>query len=464
MPPSVRLPGTAESVAASGQELRSGRISSVELTRTALDRIEVHNTALNAVVTVTAELALEAARQADRDLRAGRDRGPLHGIPVGLKDVIDVRGVRTTMGSASCQDYVAARDATVVRRLRRAGAVMIGKLHTQEFAYGATGADSFTGPARNPHDPGRIAGGSSSGPAAAVAAGLCYAAVGTDTGGSIRIPAALSGVVGLKPTRGRVGRTGVFPLSWTLDHVGPLTRSVADNAAMLTAISGFDPHDAGSVRHRLEDFGPLPGAGTRGFRVGIPGAYFEHLDPEVGHQVGAALEAWAQAGGTIRPVAVPGLDKIIAAQRTVLAVEAYAVHRDRLQSQPGQFQETVTQRLRDAAAVPAWAYAEAARQQRQAREGFDGALAGVDVLATPAVAIRAPRIGQLYAATTGLPETVQAALTRLTGATNFSGHPSLTVPCGRTQLGLPVGVQLIGRYWDEAVLYRAGQALDDAMR
>ena len=464
MPPAVRLPGTAESIAASGQELRSGRISSVELTRTALDRIEAHNTALNAVVTVTAELALEAARRADRELRAGRDRGPLHGIPVGLKDVIDVRGVRTTMGSAFCQDYIAARDATVVRRLRRAGAVMIGKLHTQEFAYGATGADSFTGPARNPHDPGRIAGGSSSGPAAAVAAGLCYAAVGTDTGGSIRIPAALCGVVGLKPTMGRVGRTGVFPLSWTLDHAGPMTRSVADNAAVLTAISGFDPHDAGSVRHRLEDFGPLAGAGTRGLRVGIPEAYFEHLDPEVGHQVGTALEAWAQAGGTIRPVAVPGLDKIIAAQRTVLAVEAYAVHRDRLQSQPGQFQETVARRLRDAAAVPAWAYAEAARQQRQAREGFDGALAGVDVLATPAVAIPAPRIGQLDAATTGLPETVQAALTRLTGATNFSGHPSLTVPCGRTQLGLPVGVQLIGRYWDEMVLYRAGQALDDAMR
>src|SRR6185312_4826890 len=290
MPPSVRLPGTAESIAASGQELRSGRISSVELTRTALDRIEAHNTALNAVVTVTAELALEAARRADRELRAGRDRGPLHGIPVGLKDVIDVRGVRTTMGSAFCQDYVAARDATVVRWLRRAGAVMIGKLHTQEFAYGATGADSFTGPARNPHDPGRIAGGSSSGPAAAVAAGLCYAAVGTDTGGSIRIPAALCGVVGLKPTMGRVGRTGVFPLSWTLDHVGPMTRSVADNAAMLTAISGF---------------GPLAGAGTRGLRVGIPEAYFEHLDPEVGHQVGTALEAWAQAGAMIRPVAVP---------------------------------------------------------------------------------------------------------------------------------------------------------------
>jgi aspartyl-tRNA(Asn)/glutamyl-tRNA(Gln) amidotransferase subunit A len=463
MPAPVVLPGAAESIATSGQGLRSGRISSVELTRAALDRIEAHNRALNAVVTVTAELVLEAARRADRDLRAGRDRGPLHGIPVGLKDVIDVRGVRTTMGSAFCQDHVAARDATVVRRLRRGGAVMIGKLHTQEFAYGATGADSFTGPARNPHDPGRITGGSSSGPAAAVAAGLCYAAVGTDTGGSVRIPAALCGVVGLKPTMGRVSRTGVLPLSWTLDHVGPITRSVADNAALLTAISGFDPRDAGSARRRPEDFGRVATAGARGLRVGIPEAYFEHLDPEVGRQVGAALEAWAEAGGVIRPVGVRGLDKIIAAQRTVLAVEAYAVHRSRLESQPGLFQKTVGQRLCDAAAVPAWAYAEAARQQRQARRVFDGALAEVDLLATPTVAIPAPRIGQLDAATTGLPETVQAALTRLTGATNFSGHPSLTVPCGRTQLGLPVGVQLIGRYWDEAVLYRAGQALDDAM-
>ena len=236
-----------------------------------------------------------------------------------------------------------------------------------------------------------------------------------------------------------------------------MTRSVADNAAMLTAISGFDPHDAGSVRHRLEDFGPLGGAGTGGLRVGIPEAYFEHLDPEVGHQVGTALEAWAQAGGTIRPVAVPGLDKIIAAERTVLAVEP-TVHRDRLQSQPEQFQE----RSRSGAATLPPCRPGRTRKQpgssarfgRRSTARWPGGYAR-----HPGRRVPAPRIGQLYAATTGLPETVQAALTRLTCATNFSGHPSLTVPCGRTQLGLPVGVQLIGRYWDEAVLYRAGQAL-----
>jgi aspartyl-tRNA(Asn)/glutamyl-tRNA(Gln) amidotransferase subunit A len=462
MPTPICGQGPAESIALTARRVRTGQTSSVKLTREALGRIERHNPALNAVITVTADLALDAARRADQEIRAGRDRGPLHGIPVGLKDVIDVCGVRTTMGSAFCQDSVAMRDATLVRRLRRAGAVLVGKLHTQEFAYGATGTDSFTGPSHNPHDLARVTGGSSSGPAAAVAAGLCFAAVGTDTGGSVRIPAALCGVVGLKPTKGRVSRAGVLPLSWTLDHVGPITRSVADNAALLTTLCGFDPQDPGSVRRKPEDFARPTAAGVQGLRLAAPEKYFEHLDPEVRRCVGAALQAWEELGCAICPVDIPGLDLAVAAQRMVLAVEAHVVHRNRLADRPELFQKSVGQRLRDATEVPAWAYAESYQKRHEVRQAFDDALARVDVLVTPTTAIPAPLIGQCDATSTGIPETVQRALTRLTGATNFSGHPSLTVPCGRSQLGLPIGVQLIGRYWDEATLYRLGQALEDA--
>jgi aspartyl-tRNA(Asn)/glutamyl-tRNA(Gln) amidotransferase subunit A len=449
-------------IAGLSRSLRSGQISAHTLTEEALERIELHNPALNAVVTVLADQAMAAARRADREIRSGHSRGPLHGIPIGLKDVIDARGSRTTAGSAFCRDHIADRDATVVRRLRRAGAVIVAKLHTQEFAYGATGEASFIGPSRNPHDLDRMTGGSSGGPAAAVASGMCVGALGTDTGGSIRIPSSLCGVVGLKPTMGRIGRTGVTPLSWTLDHVGPITRSVADNALLFTALCGFDPEDSASVRRRPEDFTRDLIAGVHGLRIGVPEAYFEHLEPEVRRCVDAALRAWGDLGATIRPVAVPELGRIVAAQRTVLAAEAYAVHRDRIEAHPELLQDVVRQRLRTGATLPAWKYAESYRLRDRAVQAFDDALADVDALATPTVPIPAPRRGRSETSAAGIREAIQAALTRLTGATNFTGHPSLTMPCGHTRQGLPVGVQLIGRRWQEAMLYRVGQALEAA--
>ncbi|TDC96110.1 Asp-tRNA(Asn)/Glu-tRNA(Gln) amidotransferase subunit GatA [Nonomuraea deserti] len=450
-----------ESIARTSQRLRTARLTSEELTRTALDRIDRHDRALNAVVTAVPEQALDAARRIDRDIQAGRDRGVLQGIPVGLKDVIDVRDVTTAMGSAFYQNRVPRQDATLVRRLRRAGAVIVGKLHTQEFAYGATGSDAYTGPGRNPHAQDRVTGGSSSGPAAAVAAGFCLAAVGTDTGGSVRIPAALCGVVGLKPTAGRISRTGVFPLSWTLDQVGPITRSVADNAALLGVLCGFDPQDGGSVRRAAEDFGRHIPAGVEGLRIGLPRPYFDHLDPDVRRCIEAALNSLQDLGAAVQLVDMPELERIVSIHRTVLSVEAHAVHRQRLDERPELFQEPVRQRLYAAAALPAWSYAEAYRRRRLARTAFDNALTGVDVLAAPTVPVPAPLIGQVDVTTTGLAETVQSALTRLTGATNLSGHPSLSVPCGRTRTGLPVGMQLIGRFWDEAMLYRVGQAVEN---
>jgi aspartyl-tRNA(Asn)/glutamyl-tRNA(Gln) amidotransferase subunit A len=448
------------SIGSLSRALRSGTVSCEELTQAALNRIEVQNPTLNAVVSVAPDQVLQQARGVDREIRAGRWRGPLHGIPLGLKDVIDCRGMRTTMGSAFCQDNVARSDASAVRRLRRAGAVLIGKLHTHEYAFGATGEESHIGPCRNPHGPGRITGGSSSGPAAAVASGMCVAALGTDSGGSVRIPAALCGVVGLKPTMGRISRSGVGPLSWTLDHVGAITHSIADNAVLLTVLSGFDPSDPKSTRRRPEDFARYLGEGVRGLRIGLPSSFFEYLDPLVRSGVDEALRVWRDRGCELCVVDLPQLDRFVTAQRTVLATEAYAIHRQRFEEQPQLFQESVGQRLHDASMISAWRYAESYRLIDDATRTFDRALADVDVLATATVPILAPLLGQWETCAAGLAESVQSALTRLTGATNFTGHPSLTMPSPGSQFGLPVGVQLIGRRWAEALLYRFGQTLE----
>src|ERR687893_1330045 len=257
------------------------RLSPVEVVKTLLERIESDET--NAFVTVTAERALEEAARAEGEILAGRYKGPLHGIPVALKDIIYTRGVRTTMGSALHVDHVPDHSATVARKLEEAGSVLIGKTNTHEFAYGPTGDSSFFGPTRNPHDAGKITGGSSGGSGAAVAAGLCYGALGSDTGGSVRIPAALCGVVGMKPTFGRVSKAGVFPLSWTLDHVGPLTRTVEDNAMMLNVLAGHDPEDHYSVDRPTEDFTRYLRRGLRGVSIGLPRSfYFDHVEEEVG--------------------------------------------------------------------------------------------------------------------------------------------------------------------------------------
>ncbi|MGH3326594.1 MAG: amidase [Streptomycetales bacterium] len=443
------------------QRLRDGALSSHDLTRSALERIEAHNPRLNAVVTLLADSALDAARKADREIHAGRWRGPLHGVPVGLKDIIETGGVRTTMGSEFYRDHLPAHDADVVRRLRRAGAVVIGKLHTHEFAYGPTGDASCFGPVRNPHDPDRVAGGSSGGSAVAVATGMCAVALGSDTGGSIRIPAALCGAVGMKPTFGRISRQGVFPLSWTLDHVGPISRTVEDNALLLAVLSGYDRRDPGSVRRAVGDVGRDIRSGVRGRTIGVPDQlYFDHLDAEVAGRVQGALRAWEELGASVRPVSIPALADIREAQRSVLAVEAYSVHRHRLEQHPELFGSAVRQRLQAVRSSPAWVYAEARRMRAAAREGFDAALAEVDVLAAPTVPLQAPLLGQEDTDTTGLHESVRSALTRLTGPTNLTGHPSLSLPCGHSVAGLPVGVQLIGRAWDEAMLYRFGWALE----
>ena len=439
--------------------LRSRVLSPVGVTEALLARIEGDET--NSFITVTAERAMEDAARAEREIRAGEDRGPLHGVPVAVKDLVYTRGIRTTMASAFFEDFVPGEDASVARRLRRVGSVLLGKANTHEFAYGPTGDRSFFGPTRNPHALGRITGGSSGGSGAAVAAGLCYGAIGSDTGGSIRIPAALCGVVGMKPTFGRVGKSGVFPLAWTLDHVGPLTRTVEDNALLLSALAGHDPADPYSVDRPEEDFTRDLQRGIRGAAIGVPtDFYFEHVEDEVEARVREAIEAFRSLGAEIREVEVPNVRETLHDQRLTLAAEAYAVHEERLRSDPDKFDDQGLERLLRGEDLRAYRYANAQRRKLLSRREFEGVLDGVDVILAPSVPIPATEIGQRQTSIKGHDEAVYSALTRLTGPTNLNGLPSLSVPCGTTASGLPAGLQLIGRPFDEATLYRFGYAYE----
>ena len=455
------LPDSLSSLAAA---LREQRLSPVEVTGALLERIESGNAELNTFITVLAEEALGEAVRAEKEILAGEYRGPLHGVPIGLKDIIYTKGVRTTMGSALFEDFSPGQDAAVVRRLREAGTIILGKTNTHELAYGPTGDRSHFGPVRNPHDLNRMSGGSSSGSAAAVAAHFLYGALGSDTGGSIRIPSALCATVGMKPTFGRVSKRGVFPLSWSLDHVGPITRSVEDNALLLTALAGHDPEDPYSVERPSEDFARHLSRGIGGGKVGVPsGFYFEHVEEEVERRVREAVEVFRSLGVEVVEVEMVGLWETLRAQRLVLASEAYAVHEERLQSEPEKFGEEVRERLLEGEEIRAHRYAAAQQTKLRSLEDFGRVFGEVDVLLTPAVPIAAAEIGQRETRIGVYEEPVRSALTRFTGPTNLNGLPSLSVPCGFTASGLPVGLQLIGRPFDEATLYRYGHAYETAI-
>ena len=451
------------SLAGLSRALRTREISPVEVTEALLARIESDGT--NSFITVTAERAMEDARRAEAEISSGRYRGPLHGVPIGIKDLVDTKAVRTTMASAFFEHHVPDRDAAVALRLREAGSVLLGKTNTHEFAYGPTGDRSFFGPTRNPRDPDKITGGSSGGSGAAVAAGLLYGAIGSDTGGSIRIPAALCGVVGMKPTFGRVGKSGVFPLAQTLDHVGPLTRTVEDNALFLSILAGHDPEDLYSVDRPEEDFARDLDRGVRGAVVGVPtDFFFEHVETEVAARVLEAVEALRGLGAEVREVGVPNVWETLHAQRLTLAAEAYAVHEERLRSDPGLFDDQGLERLLKGEELRAYRYANAQRRRLLSRREFEEVLKDVDVILTPSIPIPATEIGQRQVSINGHDEGVYSALTRLTGPTNMNGLPSLSVPCGTTEAGLPIGLQLIGRAFEEATLYRFGHAHERATR
>jgi len=419
------------------ERVRQGQVSPVMLTQQCLDRIDKLNPTLNAFITVTAESALAQARQAESEIQQGRWRGPLHGIPIGLKDLIDFAGVPTTAGSALLRDRVATEDAPLAARLRRAGAVFLGKQNLHEFAYGGSSMISYFGVVRNPRNPVQIAGGSSGGSAAAVAAELGFAAIGTDTAGSIREPAALCGIVGLKPAYGRVDTQGIIPLSPSLDHAGPLTRTVADAALMLQIIADpdFQPMSGLAISDLLRSITE----GAEGFVLGVPRRFFfEGLDEEVSSAVEGALWALRKITHGLHEVDLP-----VSTDRTLQAAESYAYHKEWVEKSPELYQPETLRRIRTGEGIGSGELDNARRELQQLRNEAATFFKDVDALVTPTTPIPAPAVAELQRDPDQLRPT-ELLLLRNTRPVNVWGLPAISVPCGTTRAGLPIGLQIIG--------------------
>src|SRR5690348_12997768 len=433
--------------------LAKKKVSPVELTKLFLSRIERLNPKLNAFITVTSEKALAEAHVAERELSRGKRRGALHGIPLALKDNIWTKGVRTTMGSSILRDLVPPEDATVVRKLRRAGAIVIGKTNLHEFAYGVTSENPHYGSVRNPWNMDRIAGGSSGGSAVAVAAGLCAAAIGSDTGGSIRIPSALCGVVGLKPTYGRVSVYGVFPLAPSFDHVGPIARSAVDAALVLECIAGRDPLDATSLARSEKGF--QPALKRKRMLLGRPKEHFwVNLDSEVRKSAGNAVADFLKSGAELEEISLPTILAGVEAANLIAAVEASQVH-ERAGYFPARASEygmDVRGRLEQGGKTRALDYLNAQEVMTRARNEVEVALNTVDAIIIPTTAVAAPPMGSERVRVGEVEMPLRSASVDLNRPSNFTGLPAISMPCGVTQNGLPVALQFIGRRFDEGRL------------
>jgi aspartyl-tRNA(Asn)/glutamyl-tRNA(Gln) amidotransferase subunit A len=416
-----------------GRQLRARAITSEQATEECLRRIEADNPRLNAFILVMAEAARTQARELDRELAAGHDRGPLHGVPISIKDLLDIRGVPTTAASRVREGHIAARDAPAIAHLRQAGAVFLGKTNLHEFAFGTTNEDSAFGPARNPHDPTRSPGGSSGGSAASVAAGMAFATIGTDTGGSIRIPAAACGIVGFKPTFGEVSTEGVVPLSTTLDHVGPLTQRVGDASLVYHALLG-DAHAPAPA--------PRP---VQGLRLAVPRRYFcELLDDEVAARFESALERLRAAGAHIHDIEIRHAADLAAVYLYIVLADAAAYHAGTLETMPERYTPNVRLRLEMGRYLLAEDYVRALAGRALLQREMDAALAQDDALVLPTLPIPAPPIGAATVQVGASTEAVRTVMLRLTQLCNVTGHPALSIPSGTTASGLPCAVQLVG--------------------
>jgi len=437
--------------------VRANKVSPVELTRACLARIDALNPSLNAFITVTAESALAQAQRAESEVQRGRWRGRLHGMPVALKDLIDTAGVKTTAASALFKDRIPQEDATVVLRLKEAGAVLLGKLNMQEFAYGGTSVPSYYGRVSNPWDVERIAGGSSGGPAAAVAAGLCYAALGSDTGGSIREPAAFCGIVGLKPTYGRVSNRGVIPLSWSLDHIGPMTRSVTDLAIALQTIAGYDPNEVTSQDRPVGQYLEAMRKSHRRLRIGVPREFFyADLHPEVQAAIDQALAVLVTVGGETREVPLE-----VSTDRTVIRAEAYAYHAEYIAKTPELYLPETLAKLQLGAGIDGQTYIRARRDLDRLRRSSVNVFSTVDLLVTPTTPVPAPKASD-YPLTFEGALALDGSLLRNTRPFNMYGFPTISVPCGMTSAGLPIGLQISGPPWEERRVLGLARAFEEA--
>src|SRR5215470_6947927 len=424
--------------------IRGRTLSPVQLTERCLARIEQLNPQLNAFITVTADTALAEARRAEKEIESGHWRGPLHGIPIALKDIIDTAGVRTTAASVLFKDRVPNEDAEVVRRLKEAGVIFLGKQNLHEFAYGGSSVISYFGEVRNPWNPACITGGSSGGSAAAVASEMCYAAVGTDTAGSIREPASQCGVVGLKPTYGCVSVRGVIPLASSFDHVGPITSSVADAAVVLQVVAGHDPQDPTSANASIPNYLDALSAPVEHLRIGVPRYFFEDLDPEVSSSVEQALAILGKMTREVREVSID-----VDADRSLQSAESYAYHAAWVSRTPELYQPETLRRIRAGERVSKDDIPALKLKLAKSRQAIDAIFRDVDLLVMPTVPVLAPAIDELKEH----PEMLrprELVLLRNTRPFNVWGLPAISVPCGFTELGLPIGLQIAGPHWQEA--------------
>ena len=445
--------------------LIAGReVSPVEIIDAHLERIDTTESVLNSFITLLPEEAREAARRAEAQIQRGNYLGPLHGIPVGLKDLFNTAGVRTTSGSRIFDTFLPEQDCTVATRFQQAGAILLGKLNMHQFAYGPTGENPDYGHMHNPWDPELVSGGSSGGSGSAAAAGQCTITMGSDTGGSVRIPSALCGIVGLKPTYGRVSRHGLTPLSWSLDHPGPMVRTVEDAALTMNAIAGHDPNDVASAQMDVPDYTQALTGDVRGLRIGVPEQYFDApLDPQVAEAVREALDVLEGLGAIVTPVSFPMFELSQAISGAILMSEAAAYHRDLLTRDGDKLYPPVRLRLEGGLFISAADYLKA----QQGRSLYDRQvrrlLQDVDLLAGPTEPVTAPTLLAPHVQAGEHTVGTTAALTQYTRPYNITGSPAISVPCGFSESGLPIGLQLAGRSFDEATVLRAAHAYEQAV-
>lgn len=444
-------------LAGAAEKIKAKELSPVELTASVLARIDAVEDKITAFATLTPDLATKAAERAEAEIAAGNYRGPLHGIPVGIKDLYETAGVATTSSSKVRADYIPTQDSAVVEKLFAAGSVMVGKTHTHEFAFGAV-----TPTTRNPWDLDRMPGGSSGGSGAAVAAGECFLGMGSDTGGSIRIPASVCGTVGLKPTYGRVSRRGVASLSWSLDHVGPLTRTVADAALVMNAIAGYDRADPASVDVPVPDF--TAQLDVAGLTIGVPTNYYtERLDPDVAAAVSAAIAVLVEQGARTREIEIPLPQYVLPTEWAIMLPEASAYHQEMLRDKADLYTEDVRLFLEVGELVLATDYIKALRARTLIQQRWRDMFADIDVLiaptlTTPALPVDDPQVTWPDGST----ESATDSYVRFSAPANVTGLPALSVPCGFTGTGLPVGMQIIGKPFAEPLLLGVGQAYESA--
>jgi aspartyl-tRNA(Asn)/glutamyl-tRNA(Gln) amidotransferase subunit A len=446
-------------------DIRAGKISPMEVTRACLDRIARLDGALHSFITVDADGALRAARELETEQRSGRWRGPLHGVPVAVKDLCRLAGLPTSCGTKTRDYFTSEHDCTAAARLRAAGAICLGKLNMTELAMGPFGENAHHGDVQNPWKTGHVSGGSSSGSGASVAAGLVLGALGSDTGGSIRLPAAACGIAGLKPTYGRVSRAGAMALSWTMDHIGPMARTPRDVALLLGVVAGHDPLDATSSRQPVPDYAATLAAPIRGLRVGVPeNFYFDGLDPAVAAGVSAAIRAMADLGAVVSELRVPDPRVMTdACSNPVVRAEAVSVHGALLRERPHELQPQVRKRLSPGLDVSAVDYIQGLRLRAHlAREFIATVFARVDVLVMPTIPEPPPAYDRVRAGgPDGLIEEM-ARFSRLTRPINGLGLPALSMPCGFSPDGRPLALQIVGRPFDEATVLRLGHAYEQA--